>query len=234
VPHAILLLHGSLESYPGRDAPRGGKRTAPFTHEELLGAGFSWAALGHHHTHHVVCDPSGAPRGAYSGAATGRGLDETGPRVFLKVTLEPGRPPAVETLQADERTLFDLSIDVSDLEAAALLERVDALLADEGVTGPDVVRLTLTGRQPYGARPAAALAPLSTRAALLVVHDATAPAGPEATALPTAEARFFADLGARREAAADEAARRALDLAARLGRDALAGRAIRPPEPERG
>jgi DNA repair exonuclease SbcCD nuclease subunit len=234
VAHAILLLHGSLETYPGRDAPRGGKRTAPFSGEELVSAGFSWAALGHHHTLHVVSDPSGVPRGAYSGAPTGRGLDETGPRVFLKVTLVHGRPPEVETIPADERSLFDLSVDVSDLEGSALLERVESLLADEGVAAPDVVRLTLTGRQPYGARPGAALTPISERIALLLVRDATAPAPAEAAPLTTAEARFFADLAARRDAAPDDATRRALDHAARLGRDALAGRAIRPPEPEPG
>ena len=235
VPHAILLLHGSLETYPGADAPRGGKRTAPFSREELLSAGFSWAALGHHHHLHVVTDASEAPRAAYSGAPTGRGLDETGPRFFLKVTLVAGRAPTVETHAADERDLFDLAVDVSDLDAAGVLERVDAVLADEGVALPDVVRLTLTGAQPYGARPAAALAPLSVRMAHLVVRDATSPAAPDvAAALPTAEARFFADLAARRDAAPDEAGKRALDLAARLGRDALAGRAVRPPEPERG
>jgi exonuclease SbcD len=235
VPHALLLLHGSLESYTGVDAPRGGKRTAPFSHEELLGAAFSWAALGHHHHHHVVYDASGVPRAAYAGTPTGRGLDETGPRFFLKVTLETGRAPTVETHPADERQLFDLAVDVSDLDPAGVLERVDAVLADEGVASPDVVRVTLTGAQPYGARPAAAVAPLSARVAHFVVRDATSPAAPDgAAALTTAEARFFADLAARRAAAPDEARRRALDLAARLGRDALAGRAVRPPEPERG
>lgn len=233
--HAILLLHGSLETYPGADAPRGGKRTAPFTSDELLAAGFSWAALGHHHHVHVVADGTGAPRAAYSGAPTGRGLDEAGPRVFLKVTLNEGRPPAVETLPADGRTLFDLTVNVSDLEAAGVLEQVDAAFAEEGVAAADVVRVTLTGRQPYGARPAAVLAPLAARVAQLVVRDNTTPAPAEETAsLPTAEGRFYADLAARRADAPDEATRRAVDLAVRLGRDALAGRAVRPPEPERG
>jgi DNA repair exonuclease SbcCD nuclease subunit len=235
VPHAILLVHGSLETYPGADAPRGGKRTAPFTRDELMAAGFSWAALGHHHHLHVVTDGDGTPRAAYSGAPTGRGLDEAGPRVFLKVTLGEGRPPAVETLPADGRTLFDLSVDVSDLEAAAVLERVDAVFADEGVSSADVVRVTLTGTQPYGARPAASLSPLLPRVAHLVVRDGTVTAAAEETSsLPTAEGRFFADLAARRAAAPDAATRRAVDLAIRLGRDALAGRAVRPPEPERG
>ncbi len=78
VPHALLLLHGSLETYPGADAPRGAKATAPFSRRELLDAGFSWAALGHHHHLHVVADEAGGPRGAYAGCPTGRGLDETG------------------------------------------------------------------------------------------------------------------------------------------------------------
>jgi len=235
VSHAILLLHGSLETYPGTDAPREGKRTAPFSAGELLAAGFSWAALGHHHHLHVVADGAGAPRAAYSGAPTGRGLDEAGPRVFLKVTLSAGRPPAVETVPADARTLFDLMVDVSELEAAAILERVDAAFADEGVAAADVVRLTLTGSQPYGARPTAALAPLASRVSRLVVRDATDPAPAEGTSsVPSAEGRFYADLAARRAAAPDDATRRAVDLAIRLGRDALAGRAVRPPEPERG
>ncbi len=233
VPHAVLLLHGSLESYPGPDAPRGAKRTAPFTREELLAAGFSWAALGHHHHVHVLADDAGAPLAAYSGCPTGRGLDETGPRVFLKVTLQPGRPPAVERLPADERTLFDLVADVGDLDAAGILATVEALLLEEGVRAGDIGRVTLRGPQPYGARPAAALEPLVSRVAHLVVRDETSPERPpDSGTLPTAEGRFLSELSARREAA-DEETRRVVDLAVRLGRDALAGRALRPPEPER-
>jgi len=234
-PHAVLLLHGSLETYPGADAPREGKKTAPFTREELLAAGFSWAALGHHHHCHLVRDEAGAARGAYAGAPTARGLDETGPRVFLKVTLRSGHPPVAETVPADGRTLFDLAVDVGGLDGAEVLERVEAALVEEGVGAADVVRVTLRGAQPYGARPASALASLSSRVAHLVVRDATAPApSGEAPAVPTAEGRFFSDLAARLESAPDDASRRALDLAIRLGRDALAGRAVRPPDPERG
>jgi DNA repair exonuclease SbcCD nuclease subunit len=234
VPHAVLLLHGSLESYPGADAPRGAKRTAPFTREELLASGFAWAALGHHHHLHAVADDEGALRAAYSGCPAGRGLDETGPRVFLKVTLHHGRTPSIETLPADERTLFDLVVDVGDLDAAGILLKVDAELAEEGAGAADVVRVTLTGAQPYGARPAAAVASLAERVAHLVVRDETSPAQTgDASSLPTAEGRFVADLLARRDASRDAESRRVADLALRLGRDALAGRAVRPPGPVR-
>jgi len=138
-------------------------------------------------------------------------------------------------LPADGRTLFDLAVDVGGLDGAEVLERVEAALVEEGVGAADVVRVTLRGAQPYGARPASALASLSSRVAHLVVRDATAPApSGEAPAVPTAEGRFFSDLAARLESAPDDASRRALDLAIRLGRDALAGRAVRPPDPERG
>ena len=113
LPFALLMLHGSLESYRGPDAPSGAKRTAPFSREELAAAGFSWAALGHHHGFEVVERPDGSVAGAYSGSPTGRGLDETGPRVFLKVTLDAEAPAKVETLPADARQVLDLALDAA-------------------------------------------------------------------------------------------------------------------------
>jgi exonuclease SbcD len=235
VPHALLLLHGSLESYPGADAPRGAKATAPFSRRELLNAGFSWAALGHHHHRHVVTDDAGAPRAAYAGCPTGRGLDETGPRVFLKVTVRDGEPSTVESVPADARTVHDVEVDATDLDAAALLARADAVLAREAVAEPDLVRVTLRGAQPFGAQPAAALEPLAARVTHLVVRDLTSPPAPadDGSGMPTAEGRFLAELKGRLDDAPDEAARRVAALALRLGRDALAGRPVRPPDAER-
>lgn len=229
--HAILLLHGSLESYPGADSPRGRKRTAPFARREVLDAGFSWAALGHHHHVHVVEDDAGIPRGAYSGCPTGRGLDEAGPRVFLKVTLAPGESPRVETVPADERTIHDLAVDATDLDAGALGAAIERAWSDAGIRAGDFVRLTLTGAQPYGARPAETARAFAPRARHLSVRDLTSPPAEE-PGLRSAEGRFIADLAARRDAAADEEARGLADLALRLGRDALAGRAVVPPEAE--
>jgi DNA repair exonuclease SbcCD nuclease subunit len=229
--HAILLLHGSLESYPGADSPRGTKRTAPFSRREVLGAGFSWAALGHHHHFHLVEDDAGVPRGAYSGSPTGRGLDETGARVFLKVTLVPGEPPRVETLPADPRVVHDLTVDATDLESAALAERIETAWGVAAVGSGDLVRLSLTGSQPFGARPAETARAFAPRAKHLVVRDLTAPPVEDA-GLRSAEGRFAADLRARRDAAVEEGPRRLAELALRLGHDALAGRPVLPPEPE--
>ncbi len=229
--HALLLVHGSLESYPGADSPRGAKRTAPFSRREVLDAGFSWAALGHHHHVHLVEDDAGVTRGGYSGCPTGRGLDETGARVFLKVTLVPGEQPRVETLPADSRVVHDLTVDVTDLEAVALAEKVETVWARAAVGAGDLVRLTLTGTQPFGARPAETARAFAPRAKHLSVRDLTAPPVEDA-GLRSAEGRFAADLRARREAAVEEGPRRLADLALRLGRDALAGRPVLPPEPE--
>jgi DNA repair exonuclease SbcCD nuclease subunit len=229
--HALLLLHGSLESYPGADSPRGAKRTAPFSRREIVDAGYSWAALGHHHHAHFVEDDAGVPRGAYSGCPTGRGLDETGPRVFLKVTLVPEEPPRVEALPADARVVRDLAVDVTDLETPALLERIETAWALAGVGPGDLVRLTLTGTQPFGARPGEAGRAFAPRARHLSVRDLTTPPF-EDGGLRSAEGRFAAELKARRDAAVEDGPRRVAELALRLGRDALCGRPVLPPEPE--
>ena len=231
-PHALLLLHGSLESYAGADSPRGTKRTAPFSANELTGAGFSWAALGHHHHVHIVANDEGRPRGAYAGCPTGRGLDEAGPRFFLRVTLPAGGSPiVVERIPADTRVVRDLAVDVSELEAGPLVEKVEAAFRDAGVEAPDLVRVTLTGTQAFGARPADILRPLALSVKHLAVRDQTEPPAPE-PGPRSAEGRFMSDLLAHRAAAPDDAQRRVADLALRLGRDALLGRPIRPPETE--
>ncbi|HKC23178.1 MAG TPA: metallophosphoesterase, partial [Thermoanaerobaculia bacterium] len=229
-PYALLLFHGSYETYGGPDAPHGAKLTAPFSREELLAAGFTWTALGHHHHVETVDDDDGISRAAYSGCPTGRGFDETGPRFFLKVTLDGPSKTEVELLPADARTIRDLTLDVGE-EPRDLLERAAALLGTERVSSDDIVRLTLTGVQVYGARPSAVLAPLTSRVAHLVLRDRTTrPSHGELPGLETAEGRFVNDLLARREQ--PDANLALLDLALRLGRDALTGRALAPPELE--
>ncbi|MEO6323455.1 MAG: metallophosphoesterase, partial [Thermoanaerobaculia bacterium] len=226
--HSLLLLHGSYEQYDGFDAPTGGKRVAPFSRAELLAAGFSWAALGHHHHMQVVADDSGRPRAAYSGCPSGRGLDETGPRVFLKVTLDV-EGTTVETLPADSRLIREVAVDVGELEGREIAERVEAALDRSGATTADVVRITLLGTQVYGSRASAALGACASRVAHLVIRDRTVRPTSDVPGVRTAEGRFIADLLARREQAHDEAGRRVIDLALTLGRDALAGRALVPP-----
>jgi DNA repair exonuclease SbcCD nuclease subunit len=229
-PDARLLLHGTRESYAGPDAPHGAKLTAPFSRDELLAAGFTWTALGHHHHVEMVDDDEGVSRAAYSGCPTGRGFDEIGPRFFLKVTLDGPSRTEVELVPADPRTVHDLSLDVGE-EPRELLDRAYALLTAERVGPADIVRLTLTGVQVYGARPSAVLAPITSRVAHLVIRDRTTrPAHGELPGLETAEGRFVKDLLERR--AQPDADTALLDLALKLGRDALAGRVLQPPDME--
>lgn len=229
VPFALLMLHGSLESYRGPDAPSGGKRTAPFSREELDGAGFSWAALGHHHAFEVVERPDGSAAGAYSGSPTGRGLDETGPRSFVKVTLDGEAPPRVEALPADERQVLDLVLEAGGCEAEALREAALALLLESGAAPGDIVRLTVRGRPAPGTRAAHALSDLKGLVAHLSLRDRTT-VEPEGNAdRSTAEGRFALELEARRTAAPDARSRRVAELAYALGREALLGRLPVPP-----
>ena len=108
-----------------------------------LDAGFSWAALGHHH--HLAGrrdDADGRAAGAYAGCPTGRGLDETGPRVFLKVTLarrRAGRGRDASRRRAARSTTSTL--DAADLDAPALRREADAALRGA------------RGSQPAGRRP---------------------------------------------------------------------------------
>ncbi len=232
VPFALLMLHGSLESYRGPDAPSGAKRTAPFSKEELAGAGFSWAALGHHHGFEVVERPDGSAAGAYSGSPTGRGLDETGPRFFVKVTLDAETPPKVETLPADPRQVLDLSLEAGGREADALRDAALALLLEAGAAPGDVVRLTVRGRPAAGTRAAHSLIDLKGLVAHLVLRDRTVNEPEGRADRSTAEGRFALDLEARLAAAPDVRSRRVAELAYTLGREALLGRLPLPPPAE--
>lgn len=232
VPFALLMLHGSLESYRGPDAPSGAKKTAPFSREELAGAGFSWAALGHHHGFEVVERPDGSAAGAYSGSPTGRGLDETGPRFFVKVTLDEGGTAKVETLPSDTRQVLDVSLEAGGRDADGLREAALSLLLEAGAAPGDVVRLTVRGRPAPGTRAAHSLADLKGLVAHLVLRDRTASESEGRADRSTAEGRFALDLEARLAAAPDARSRRVAELAYTLGREALLGRLPVPPPAE--
>ncbi len=205
-PWALLMLHGSLESYRGPDAPSGSKVTAPFSAEELCAAGFSWAALGHHHAFEVVGREDGSPAGAYSGSPTGRG-----------------------PIPADARQVLDLVLEAGGRDADALRESALALLLEAGATPADLVRITVRGRSAAGTRAAQALADLKGLVAHLVLRDRTAPEPEGRADRSTAEGRFALEMEARLAAAGDARSRRVAELALALGREALLGRLPAPP-----
>ena len=143
------------------------------------------------------------------------------------------RPPRVETLPADSRVVHDLTVDATELEAAALAERIETALGRRAGSAPAI---SSASRSPGRSR--SARGPPRRRARSLRASStsrcATTTAPPtEETGLRSAEGRFAADLRARRDAARRRGARGVSPSSRlRLGRDALAGRPVLPPEPE--
>ena len=145
------------------------------------------------------------------------------------MTLAEGAAARVETLPADTRQVLELGLDAAGRDGDALREAALALLLESGAAPGDLVRLTLRGRPAAATRAAHALADLRGLVAHLAIRDRTS-AEPEGRAdRTTAEGRFALDLEARLAAAPDERARRVVELAHALGREALLGRLPVPP-----
>lgn len=139
----ILIFHGSREGH----APAGKRVTLPFSDEELLNAGFEYAAIGHYHSFSVIRDHEGRVRGAYSGCPAGRGLDECGEKVVLAGVVEPGRGATLEPVRLDRRTIHVVDVDCTGLpHRDAVLRLVEERVRSQTVHSDDIVYVRLTGR----------------------------------------------------------------------------------------
>jgi DNA repair exonuclease SbcCD nuclease subunit len=144
----VLVLHGSRDD----QMVRGGERpmTAPFSREELLAAGFDYAALGHYHRHSVIEDDAGRIRGAYSGVPVPRGLDETGEHGVLVGEIAEGGlvPGSLKRISVSPRRVLRVEVvmDPSVQNAAAAQQRISQAVAAAGGTPSDILYITLTGR----------------------------------------------------------------------------------------
>ena len=188
-------------------------------------AGFSWAALGHHHTFDVVGARTAARLGAYSGSPTGRGLDETGPRRLPEGDARRRRRRLGSRRFPRTAGRCSTSSSKPGGETRTGFGRCGPRPpAGSGRDPGDVVRLTVRGRPAAGTRASQALSDLRGLVAHLTLRDRTS-AEPEGRAdRSTAEGRFALDLEARLAAAPDARSRRVAELAFTLGREALLGR----------
>jgi len=188
-------------------------------------AGFSWAALGHHH-HSTSSPTEPARRAAYSVRRPARGLDEAGPGL-LKVTLSAGRPSAWKRCRR-RATLFDLmgcerAGGCGDPRESRRRLRDEGSLRRTWCADADGVQPTAHAHGRSGALGIARLT--------LVVATPRIRPREGTSSVPSAEGASMrtwrrAPPRRRRDPA------RVTSRSAR--RDALAGRAVRPPEPERG
>jgi exonuclease SbcD len=144
---SVLLFHGSRDD-GGWLQPH--KATHPFTHEEVLEQGFSWTAVGHYHGFQVLDDEMGQPVGAYAGCLLAGGLDETGHKGCLVVTIGDG-PALVEHVALDRREVRAARCDLTGCRfAEQARERAQRALAEVGAGPQDLVLLEVTGRRAPG------------------------------------------------------------------------------------
>jgi DNA repair exonuclease SbcCD nuclease subunit len=228
---ALLLVHGSRDGF----APSGKRLTLPFSEEELLSQGFTYTALGHYHEHSLLRDAEGVVRAAYAGCPQGRGLDETGPRGALVLTVTERGAEEVEFVPTAERQLHRLDVELGRVQdGAAIRESVEAALSGAGVGPRDFVVADLRGRIPPGVAPEIPAEAFSERAGhvelrlagLIPDYDLESYRSGESS--PTTETRFARRLLDALEATDDPEERALLREALYLGLDALHGHGIGP------
>jgi DNA repair exonuclease SbcCD nuclease subunit len=227
---SVLMFHGSLLQYTGRDANLAGKITAPFSKEELLAQGFSYTALGHYHHYTEVLDEVGRIRAAYAGSLAGRSISEIGPHyALLGEVAADGLCESFEKIRVDDRMVCELEVDITDATAESMIERVGERLQACGATDADIVYLRLVGRLPYGARTDGIKEKFQHGYFHLSVTDDTRPGYDLETFDPrTTEGRFIAEITRMMEQVTDEAERARLDRALHYGLDALLQGEIKP------
>jgi len=228
----ILLLHGSREGI----GAQGRKITCPFSDAELLAQPFDYTALGHYHAHAEIRDAGGTVRAAYAGSPQGRGLDETGEKGALLVTVareDGGRSVSVEFRPLAQHRIHLVEIDVTGLESAsALVAALETRLAAVGARwDDDVIVVRLEGRWPRGASPALPEGFAERFFHLALDRSRVVPDYDLATLERqehTVVGAFVRSLLPRLRTEQDEARRRLLKNALYYGLDALNDETVRP------
>ncbi|MDZ7269131.1 MAG: DNA repair exonuclease [candidate division KSB1 bacterium] len=135
----ILLLHASL-------APanfEGSRSHAPLTLNDIRGAGFALALLGHYHTRKVVQEEG--VLAVYSGSPEPLGFQEPGEHGVTLVHLEAAQKPVLEFIALARLHFATLELSVTGCRHRdQLIERI-LVLAGEGQYRDKLVRLRLTG-----------------------------------------------------------------------------------------
>jgi DNA repair exonuclease SbcCD nuclease subunit len=223
----LLLFHGSLDGYNTEGL---GKITAPFSREELLSQGFSYAALGHYHRFSQILDDGGTIRAAYAGSTAGRTLNEDGPRYVLLGSLNSnGLMGEFEKIELDARRICVLDLDVTDMDSEQMISRIEREMTDQGCRPVDIVVATLQGRLPKGASTHLVEQRFQSSFFHFKLFDRTLPDYDiENYDRRTVEGRFIEEMKNSIGAADTEASREVLDRALYYGLDALIQGEVKP------
>ncbi|HEX3549697.1 MAG TPA: metallophosphoesterase [Candidatus Elarobacter sp.] len=216
----IALVHGSDEDR----CPPGKRATAPFTVEEIVASGATFALSGHYHGGTVVADGAATPRLAYPGSPEPIKFGERGAHGALVITVARGHV-SVEAVELARTRLADVDVPLDDAASEpAVLAAVESALAPYG--RDDYLRVRLCGTVAPGTRVDRDLIADRFGAAVgaIAVTDETLAADYARIAHePNVRGRAVADLLARAEGG-DADARAALRYAV----GAFAGTELRP------
>ncbi len=130
----VLVMHGNLS----------GENYNPIKPSDIEKSGFDYIALGHIHMHTGLMQ-NGKTFYAYPGCPEGRGLDETGEKGILAVTLSKGFAESA-FISTCERMYFDEKIDVGDAESIDdILEKINEIYRGE----KHIYRIKLIGETEF-------------------------------------------------------------------------------------
>lgn len=136
----IGLLHTALEGATGH-APY-----APCTLEQLRFRGYDYWALGHVHSHKILCED---PWVVFPGNLQGLHVNEPGPRCAVLVSVEDGHIQCVEPVFVDVLRWCSLSVDLTTVTETPEVWRLVAQSLQEAMKAVDgrhlCARVTLTG-----------------------------------------------------------------------------------------
>lgn len=226
----ILLFHGSRDGY----RPSEKENTLPFSDAELVSQDFTYAAVGHYHSFADIRDDRGSIRGAYSGCAQGRGLDEAGEKCVIIGEISDDGRVELERVEVAPRRIVRTEVDITGSGAQdEVFARVDAAVSAQA-RECDVVFVALKGLLAPGTELDAALwqsrqpyfAAVMSLSQVEPDYD-VASIGRQSAASPLRSA-FVCKMLERQEQAATDEDRQTLQDAIYYGLYALDGRRLEP------
>jgi DNA repair exonuclease SbcCD nuclease subunit len=224
---SILLFHGSRDGYVREGAH---KITAPFSREELLTQGFSYAALGHYHNFDQILDVDGRVRAAYAGSTGGRAITEEGPRYVLVGSVDStGLVGEFEKVELDRRRICALDVDLTGADTSEVVSRIETAISVQGCRPADIVALTLHGRVRKGASGASVEQSFQERFFHFKLFDRTLPDYEiDNYDRRTVQGRFIEEMKQDMESAESEESRQLFERALYYGLDALIQGEVKP------